>query len=33
MMARALSQVRSWPDRDLFNYSLPVPLNIDFSYN
>jgi len=26
MMARALSQVKTWPDRDLFNYVVPVPL-------
>jgi len=33
MMARALSQVKVWPDRDLFNYSLPVPLNSDLGGN
>jgi CubicO group peptidase (beta-lactamase class C family) len=33
MMARALSQIRVWPDRDLLNYSLPVPLNSDFNIN
>jgi CubicO group peptidase (beta-lactamase class C family) len=26
MMARALSLVKSWPDYDLFSYSIPVPL-------
>ena len=26
MMYRVLSQVKHWPDRDLFDYSLPVPL-------
>jgi CubicO group peptidase (beta-lactamase class C family) len=31
MMARALYQIRDWPDRNLLNYSLPVPLNIDIS--
>jgi CubicO group peptidase (beta-lactamase class C family) len=33
MMTRALSQVKIWPDRDLFNYSLPVPLNDDLGGN
>jgi CubicO group peptidase (beta-lactamase class C family) len=33
MMARAIYQIREWPDRDLLNFSLPVPLNSDFSYN
>jgi len=27
MMYRVLSQIKSWPEYDLFNYSLPVPLN------
>lgn len=27
MMTRAISKVDIWPDTDLFNYSLPVPLN------
>jgi len=26
MMSRVISQVKHWPDNDLFNYSLPVPL-------
>jgi CubicO group peptidase (beta-lactamase class C family) len=26
MMSRLLSQVKEWPDQDLFRYSLPVPL-------
>ncbi len=26
MMYRVLAQVKHWPDRDLFDYSLPVPL-------
>jgi CubicO group peptidase (beta-lactamase class C family) len=29
MMARALSMTRVWPQRDLLDYSLPVPLNTD----
>ena len=33
MMARALYQVKVWPDRDLLNYSLPVPLNNDLGNN
>jgi CubicO group peptidase (beta-lactamase class C family) len=33
MMSRALNQVKEWPDRDLLNYSLPVPLNKDLSEN
>lgn len=28
MMYRAVSQISEWPEYDLFNYSLPVPLNI-----
>ena len=28
MMYRVISQFKPWPDYDLFNYSLPVPLNI-----
>jgi hypothetical protein len=31
MMARALSMTKQWPDRNLFTYSLPVPLNSDLS--
>lgn len=31
MMFRAISQIKPWPDYDLFNYSLPVPLNISLS--
>lgn len=31
MMARALYQIRDWPDRNLLNNSLPVPLNSDIS--
>jgi len=27
MMYRVISQIKPWPDYDLFNYSLPVPLN------
>lgn len=27
MMYRVISQFKPWPDYDLFNYSLPVPLN------
>jgi hypothetical protein len=33
MMARALSQVKSWPDRDLFGYSLSVPLVDEININ
>lgn len=33
MMARALSQLKIWPQRDLLDYSLPVPLNSDLSNN
>jgi CubicO group peptidase (beta-lactamase class C family) len=31
MMARVVSQIRQWPEEDLFNYALPVPLytNLD----
>jgi hypothetical protein len=28
-MARALYMTKKWPDRDLLEYSLPVPLNKD----
>jgi CubicO group peptidase (beta-lactamase class C family) len=28
MMYRVISQIEEWPKYDLFNYSLPVPLNI-----
>jgi CubicO group peptidase (beta-lactamase class C family) len=31
MMARGLSQVKRWPDVDLFSYSVPVPLMGDLS--
>jgi hypothetical protein len=27
-MYRVISQIKDCPERDLFNYSLPVPLNI-----
>lgn len=27
MMFRVMSQIREWPEYDLFNYSLPLPLN------
>jgi CubicO group peptidase (beta-lactamase class C family) len=27
LMTRIVTQVKDWPDYDLFNYSLPVPLN------
>jgi CubicO group peptidase (beta-lactamase class C family) len=30
MMYRVLTQVKHWPDRDLFDYSLPVPLKTSF---
>jgi CubicO group peptidase (beta-lactamase class C family) len=33
MMARALSMVKFWPQRDLLEYSLPVPLRSDLDYN
>jgi CubicO group peptidase (beta-lactamase class C family) len=29
MMYRVLAQVKHWPDRDLFDYSLPVPLKMN----
>lgn len=29
MMARALSQVKAWPDTDLFSYSVSIPLQDD----
>jgi hypothetical protein len=28
MMYRVVSQIKEWPEYDLFNNSLPVPLNI-----
>ena len=31
MMYRVISQIKPWPDFDLFNYSLPVPLNTSIS--
>jgi CubicO group peptidase (beta-lactamase class C family) len=33
MMARALSMTKVWPQRDLLDYSLPVPLNSDLDNN
>jgi CubicO group peptidase (beta-lactamase class C family) len=33
MMAWALSQVKRWPDRDLLEFSVPVPLKSDLDYN
>jgi CubicO group peptidase (beta-lactamase class C family) len=30
MMYRVISQINPWPEYDLFNYSLPIPLNSDF---
>jgi CubicO group peptidase (beta-lactamase class C family) len=32
MMARALYQVKNWPQRDLLEYALPVPLKTDLDY-
>ncbi len=31
MMYRVISQIGKWPEYDLFNYSLPVPLNTSLS--
>jgi hypothetical protein len=31
MMYRVISQIKPWPEYDLFNYSLPVPLNTNLS--
>ena len=31
MMSRAISKVAIWPETDLFNYSLPVPLNYNLA--
>jgi hypothetical protein len=31
MMYRVLAQVKHWPGRDLFDYSLPVPLKISLT--
>jgi CubicO group peptidase (beta-lactamase class C family) len=31
MMYRVLAKVTPWPDNDLFNYSIPVPLNVNLS--
>jgi CubicO group peptidase (beta-lactamase class C family) len=31
MMARALSQVKEWPEKDLFGYSVAVPLNSEIT--
>jgi CubicO group peptidase (beta-lactamase class C family) len=33
MMARALSMTKVWPQRDLMEFSLPVPLNSDLDNN
>ena len=33
MMARALSQVKLWPQNDLLEFALPVPLKTDLDYN
>ncbi|TAL63726.1 MAG: class A beta-lactamase-related serine hydrolase, partial [Bacteroidetes bacterium] len=33
MMYRVLSQIKPWPDYDLFNFSLPVPLKSDITEN
>jgi CubicO group peptidase (beta-lactamase class C family) len=33
MMSRALSKVKTWPDTDLFNYSVSVPLIDDYNRN
>lgn len=33
MMARALYQVKRWPQNDLLEYALPVPLKTDLDYN
>jgi len=33
MMHRVVSQIREWPEYDLFNYSLPLPLNFTSSEN
>ena len=33
MMHRVVSQIRDWPEHDLFDYSLPVPLNFTSSQN
>ncbi len=33
MMARALYQVKRWPQNDLLEYTLPVPLKTDLDYN
>jgi hypothetical protein len=29
MMTKVFAQVKSWPEYDLFNYSLPIPLKTD----
>ena len=31
MMHRVISQVKHWPDYDLFDYSLPVPLKVNLN--
>jgi hypothetical protein len=31
MMFKVLSQVKHWPDNDLFKYSLPLPLKTNLS--
>ncbi len=33
MMYRVLTHIKTWPDNDLFHYSLPVPLKNSFSAN
>jgi CubicO group peptidase (beta-lactamase class C family) len=33
MMHRVISQVKPWPDYDLFDYSIPVPLNTALTEN
>lgn len=31
MMYRVVSQIKPWPEYDLFSYSLPVPLKLTFN--
>jgi hypothetical protein len=33
LMARVISQVKQWPEYDLYTYSLPVPLKIALTEN
>ena len=33
MMSRAISKIEPWPDYDLFNYSLPIPLKTTLTEN